>query len=112
MNLIMGASLTIEVPDSLVAVGNGIRYLELGNQNNSTTQQNNPKPQTPNNFTWQVTNPINTYCIVPYIGNYVNFTDTFVGEKGTLDLSYWVLDYNKEKAQEQFKQVKPMLKSF
>ncbi|MCX6210543.1 MAG: M1 family aminopeptidase, partial [Bacteroidetes bacterium] len=61
---------------------------------------------------WIVTQPINTYCIVPYIGNYINFTDTFVGEKGTLDLSYWVLDYNKEKAQEQFKQVKPMLKAF
>lgn len=112
-----GASLTIVVPDSLVGVGNGIRNWELGigdktKQNNITEQQNNTKLQTPNNFTWQVKNPINTYCIVPSIGNYVNFTDTFVGEKGLLDLSYWVLDYNKEKAQEQFKQVKPMLKAF
>ncbi len=107
-----GSSLTIVVPDSLVAVGNGIRNWELGNQNNTTIQQTNPKLQTPNSFTWQVKNPINTYCIVPYIGNYINFTDSFNGEKGTLDLSYWVLDYNKEKAQEQFKQVKPMLKAF
>jgi len=107
-----GASLTIIVPDSLEAVGNGIRNWELGNLNNVTRQQTNTKLQTTNNFTWQVKNPINTYCIVPYIGNYVNFADTFVGERGILDLSYWVLDYNKEKAQEQFKQVKPMLKAF
>lgn len=95
-----GASLTIIVPDSLVAVGNGLLK--------SKAKTQNPKDIT---YTWNVVNPINTYCIVPYIGNYVNFTDTFNGEKGTLDLSYWVLDYNKEKAEEQFKQVKPMLRA-
>lgn len=125
-----GASLTIIVPDSLMAVGNGRTDLELGirnwelqNSNNTTAQQPNTKHQTPNNlntsytkhqtsYTWQVNNPINTYCIVPYIGNYINFTDTFNGEKGVLDLSYWVLDYNKANAEEQFKQVKPMLRAF
>lgn len=96
-----GASLTIIVPDSLVAVGNGLLK--------SKAKTQNPKDII---YTWNVVNPINTYCIVPYIGNYVNFTDTFNGEKGTLDLSYWVLDYNKEKAEEQFKQVKPMLRAF
>jgi aminopeptidase N len=61
---------------------------------------------------WQVKNPINNYNIVPYIGKYVNFTDTFIGKKGKLDLSYWVLDYNLEKAKEQFKQVKTMLRCY
>ena len=35
------------------------------------------------------------------------------GEKGELDCSYWVLDYNLEKAKKQFgRDVKPMLKCF
>ncbi len=129
-----GASLTIVMPDSLVAIGNGRtkdmeykKYLSLDSTFNQIftkpiteiAEQKQVKVETiknyptkPKAYKWRVGNPINTYCIVPYIGNYVNFTDTFVGEKGTLDLSYWVLDYNKEKAQEQFKQVKPMLKAF
>ncbi len=119
-----GARLTIVVPDSLVAVGNG-RMNDKQETSSSELRSENFKIEQPVNSNavskipplggggaWQVRNPINTYCIVPYIGNYINFTDTFVGEKGTLDLSYWVLDYNKEKAQEQFKQVKPMLRAF
>ena len=102
-----GASLTIIVPDSLVAVGNGRLISKVKSQNQKT---NNEKQET--SFTWEVKNPINTYTIIPSIGNYVNISDTFQGEKGILDLNYWVLDYNLENAQEQFKQVKPMLKAF
>ena len=90
-----GATLTIIAPDSLNAIGNG-------RLNNSKT----------NATTWQVKNPINNYDIIPYIGKYVNFTDTLMGEAGKLDLSYWVLAYNLEKAKEQFTQVKPMLHCF
>jgi len=115
-----GASLTIVVPESLVGVSNGVSRFSFLVDTVSvfpTINVNKEKQETRNEknekrISWQVTNPINSYCIVPYIGNYVNITDTFIGEKGTLDLSYWVLDYNKEKAQEQFKQVKPMLKAF
>lgn len=63
-------------------------------------------------WTWETKNPINDYSIIPSIGKYVNFKDTFDGEKGKLDLDYWVLDYNLDKAKKQFEQVKPMLKSF
>jgi aminopeptidase N len=49
---------------------------------------------------------------VPYIGHYKNFGEPYTGEKGTLNCSYWVLDYNLEKAKEQFRQVPPMLKAF
>lgn len=97
-----GASLTMIVPDTLVAVANG----------KLTTQQPTPNTKHQTSYSWEVKNPINNYCIVPYIGKYVNFTDTFMGEKGKLNLNYWVLDYNLEKAKEQFKQVKPMLKAF
>ncbi len=96
-----GASLTIIVPDTLVAVANGRLINTLKIANSSLTS-----------YTWQVKNPINNYLIIPSIGKYVNFTDTLHGEKGILNLSYWVLDYNIHDAQEQFKQVKPMLRAF
>lgn len=96
-----GATLHITAADTLVAVGNGRLKDKKKNMNGTTT------------WTWNVVNPINNYDIVPYIGKYVNFTDTMMGEKGVLDLSYWVLDYNLEKAKEQFgKNVKPMLHCF
>lgn len=104
-----GAILKVILPDTskLFVIANGRELKQrLTNRKDSFNLINQ------NEFSWYVTNPINTYCIVPYIGNYVNFTDTFQGEKGTLNLSYWVLDYNKEKAEEQFKQVKPMIRAF
>ena len=95
----LGARLTMNVPDSLVPVGNG-RLKETKSNNGLTA------------WTWEVRNPINNYNIIPYIGKYVNWTETYQGEKGKLDCSYWVLDYNLEKAKEQFKQVPMMLKAF
>lgn len=96
-----GASLTINVPDTLVAVANGrlTKKFQIKNAHLAS-------------YTWEVKNPINNYLIIPSIGKYVNFTDTLMGEKGKLDLSYWVLDYNVDKAKEQFKQAKLMLHAF
>ena len=96
-----GASLTIIVPDSLVAVGNG----RLTNKSQLPYSKLSA-------YTWAVKNPINNYLIIPSIGKYVNFTDTIMGEKGKLDLSYWVMDYDLDKAKEQFKQAKLMLHAF
>ena len=94
-----GATLAMEVPDSLNAVANG-----RCKNNFHIDEQKCTK--------WEVKNPINNYDIIPYIGKYTNFTDTFMGEGGKLDLSFWVLNYNLEKAQNQFTQVKPMLRCF
>lgn len=95
-----GASLSITVPDTLVAVGNGRLKGKKQLAGNKTSWQ------------WEVISPINNYTIIPYIGYYVNFSEKFAGEKGELDCSYWVLDYNLEKAKKQFAQVSPMLKCF
>lgn len=95
-----GATLSMAVADTLTAVGNG-RLKEKKSNNDGTTT-----------WTWEVKNPINNYTIIPYIGKYSNFTETFNGEKGKLDCSYWVLDYNLGKAKEQFKQASLMLKCF
>ena len=94
-----GIVMKIITPNDLVGVGNG-RLTSKKTEGNKTT------------YTWEVKNPINAYSIIPNIGKYVNFKDTFNGEKGKLDLDYWVLDYNLDKAKKQFEQVKPMLSAF
>ncbi|MDM1040728.1 MULTISPECIES: M1 family metallopeptidase [Empedobacter] len=94
-----GMELEIITPKDLVGVGNG-RLVSKKEKNGKTTS------------TWKVVNPINNYNIIPYIGHYVNFKYTFEGEKGKLDLDYYVLDYNIDKAKSQFEQAKLMLKSF
>ncbi len=58
---------------------------------------------------WEVRNPINTYDVTFYIGDYVHWHDTMMGEKGVLDLDFYVLRYNEEKARKQFAVVKQML---
>ncbi|RKE81907.1 M1 family metallopeptidase [Chryseobacterium sp. AG363] len=94
-----GIIMKIVTPNDLVGVGNG-RLTDKKTTGNKTT------------YTWEVKNPINAYSIIPSIGKYVNFKDTFEGEKGKLDLDYWVIDYNLDKAKKQFEQVKPMLSAF
>lgn len=94
-----GIIMKIITPKDLVGVGNG-RLIDKKTEGDKTT------------YTWEIKNPINAYSIIPNIGKYVNFKDTFKGEKGTLDLDYWVLDYNLDKAKKQFQQVKPMLSAF
>jgi aminopeptidase N len=96
-----GASLTMRVPDTLVAVGNG-RLASTISHGDGTTS-----------YRWEIINPINNYNIIPYIGKYVHFNDQYKGEKGVLDLDYWVLDYNESKAKSYLpKEVDQMLKSF
>ena len=94
-----GMELEIVTPKDLVGVGNGRLVSEKTIKDKKI-------------YMWKVVNPINNYNIIPYIGNYVNFKDTYQGEKGKLDLNYYVLDYNLEKAKIQFEQAKLMLKSF
>ncbi len=52
---------------------------------------------------WEVKNPINTYNATFYGGAYVGWTDTLMGEKGKLDLSFYVLRQNEAKAKSSLK---------
>lgn len=61
---------------------------------------------------WAVTNPINTYNITFYLGNYICLEDSFSGLNGRLDLQYYVLPPHRRAAEKQFGQVKPMLRCF
>ncbi len=83
-----GASLTMRVPKSLMAVANG-RMLDKTEHNDATIS-----------YKWGVENPISNYTIIPYIGHYKNFSEVYTGIKGDLDLNYWVMDYNLEKAKD------------
>ena len=73
-----GASMTMIVPDTLVAVSNGRMQYKKDNGDGTAT------------YKWAVVNPISNYCLIPYIGKYVTFHEDFQGEKGHLDLDYWV----------------------
>jgi len=89
----------ITTPSDLMAVGNG-RLIE--NIDNGGTKT----------WVWEVKNPINNYGVNINIGDYVHFGETYEGEKGTLDLDYYVLRENEAKAREQFKQAPLMMKAF
>ncbi len=95
-----GASLNMIVPDGLVAVANG-RLIKKTVISKGMTS-----------WTWAVVNPINNYDIIPYIGKYVNWRSTFYGQKGNLDCSFWVLDYDLQKAKKHFTIVDSMLRCF
>ena len=94
-----GASLTMIVPDTLMAIGNG-RMIKKESNNQLAT------------YTWEVKNPINNYNIIPYIGDYMGWSEKYSGLKGNLDLHYWVLKQDSTKAKAQFTQVPQMLKAF
>ena len=91
-----GANISIEAPNGLIAVSNG-RLLGSTPKENGFTR-----------WDWQVKNPINSYNITLNIADYVHFSDTNKG----LDLDYYVLRNDLEKAKIQFTQVKPMLDCF
>ena len=95
-----GALLRISVPDTLMAIGNGRLKGKQQYKMGWTV------------YDWEVKNPINNYNIIPYIGKYTHFNESYAGEKGKLDCDYWVLEDELEKAKEQFKQVPLMLKAF
>jgi len=95
-----GAVMNIIVPDTLTAVSNG-----------RLTTVSSPAEHL-KMYSWEVKNPINNYSLIPYIGKYDHFSEVFPGEKGPLDVDYWVLRYNRKKAETHFKQVPLMLASF
>ena len=86
-----GASLTMIVPDSLMAIGNGkLIFKQKFNDGNTA-------------YTWQVKSTINSYDIIPYIGKYTLLHDSVEGENGKLITDYWVLNYHVTKAKAHLK---------
>ncbi len=92
--------ISVTVPQHLMDVSNGrLRGVDINSDSTKT-------------FHWFVSNPINNYGVNVNIGDYVMFGEKYEGEKGTLDMDYYVLRENLEKAKEQFKQAPKMMKAF
>lgn len=91
-----GASIKVAVPNGLMNVSNG-RFLGSEDLKNGYTR-----------WDWEVKSPINTYNITVNIGDYVHIHDNHKG----LDLDYYVLRNNEEKAKKHFEEVKPMMDCF
>lgn len=95
-----GLILSMNVPAGLVAVGNG--RLEGKKKEKDKTMT----------YTWKVVNPINNYGVNVNIGDYVNISSKYDGLNGELDVDFWVLSYNKEKAEEHFEDAYRTLEAF
>lgn len=97
-----GMDLIITVPDTSTVVANG----------DALAMPVTDAIASANIWGWRVTNPINTYNTTFYLGDYISWEDTLMGEKGKLNLSYYALRHNEQKARKQFAVVKQMLHCF
>ena len=91
--------ISVTVPKGLMDVSNG-RLKKVEEHATTTT------------YHWAVTNPINNYGVNLNIGDYVHFGEKYKGEKGMLDMDYYVLRDHLDKAKEQFKQAPKMMEAF
>ncbi|MDN3492251.1 M1 family metallopeptidase [Winogradskyella bathintestinalis] len=92
--------ISVTNPKGLTNVSNGRLREVVENDNNTVTSH------------WFVSNPINNYGVNVNIGDYVNFSEMYKGEKGDLDMDYWVLSYNLDKAKKHFIDAPKMMKAF
>ncbi len=91
--------ISVTVPSNLMDISNG-KLKEIVDHGATKT------------YHWTVKNPINNYGVNVNIGDYTHFSEVFKGEKGNLDMDYYVLKYNLEKAKKQFKDAPKMMKAF
>lgn len=96
-----GMTISLHTPYGLATISNG-----------TLKSWNVDKDSTSVLWVWNVKNPINTYNVSFYIGDYIGWTDTLQGEKGTLDINYFVLKHHEQRAREHFEVTKQMLHCF
>ena len=89
----------VTVPKGLMDISNGrLVGIDLGESTDT--------------FHWKVVNPINDYGVNINVGDYVQFGEKYAGEKGTLDMDYFVLRENLEKAKVHFQDARRMMQAF
>jgi aminopeptidase N len=91
--------ISVTVPKDLMNVSNG-RLRKVDKKGKTKT------------YHWFVSNPINDYGVNINIGDYVHFSEKYQGEKGELDMDYYVLRDNLEKAKVQFQDARRMMEAF
>ena len=90
------AQIDIAAPNGLMNVSNG-RLVGKEDAGDGFTK-----------WKWRVVNPINNYNIMVNIADYAHISDKYED----LDLDYYVLSYNKEKAEVHFQEVQDMMACF
>ncbi len=91
--------ISVTVPKELMNVSNG-RLRKVERKGKKTT------------YHWFVSNPINDYGVNINIGDYVRFSEHYKGEKGNLDMDYFVLRDNLVKAKTHFSDARKMMEAF
>ena len=91
--------ISVNVPKGLMNISNG-RLTKIEEFEDTNT------------YHWYVSNPINNYGVNINIGDYVEFSEVYEGEKGKLDMIYYVLRDNIERAKTQFKDAVKMMDAF
>ena len=102
-------------PDSMrikVAARYPLKIVANGDLRNDTSLWNQRLNSWMNVSEWFVSYPINNYNVTLNIGDYSHFSDKYISKKDTLQLDYYVLYDNVDKAKKHFEQVKPMMKCF
>jgi len=94
--------ISVAVPKDLINVSNG-RLVRVEDLKNGYKK-----------FHWKVRNPINNYNVALNIGDYIHWKDVYDGEKGNLDISYYILRENNtpEKKAHLHKNVQETLEAF
>ncbi len=108
-----GVQVSITVPDSLKAVSGG-RMIGRDSLENGHIK-----------YIWRTHAPINNYNVSLYVGDYVHYKEFYTqpeiltgnmvtnrNKRKTLDLDYYVLRYNVDKAKEHFKSVENVIQMF
>lgn len=90
----------ITSPPSLTDVSNGrLRHIDYHADGKRT-------------WHWFVSNPVNNYGINANIGKYAHWSDTLHGEKGILDLDFYVLEHHYDTARRHFEDAYKTLRAF
>ncbi|MEI5984146.1 MULTISPECIES: M1 family metallopeptidase [Sphingobacterium] len=95
-----GMMISVAVPNGVMNVSNG-RLVKTEKLKGNYTK-----------YHWKVDNPINNYNVALNIGDYAHFKEVYAGEKGKLDLDYYVLKENANKIDFLKKNAKETLKAF
>lgn len=92
--------ISVTNPKGLTNISNGRLRSKVENDDNTVTSN------------WFVNNPINNYGVNVNIADYIHFSEVYEGENGPLDMDYFVLSYNLEKAKEHFTDAPKMMEAF
>jgi aminopeptidase N len=92
--------MSVTVPDDLMDVSNGrLRRVDVNGDGTKT-------------WHWFVSNPISNYVLNINVADYEHFSEVYSGEKGSLDMDYYVFRGNVEIAKKQFKDAPRMMEAF